>query len=295
MPSPPDGPSGAVDLSVVIAVRNEREHLADQLDALAGQSWDGTWEVVVADNGSTDGTAELVADRAANDPRLRLVAVPDARGAGAVRNAGAAAARGAAIAMCDADDLVGPEWVEAMGDALHAHPCVTGPLEVLRLNPPWLVRTRGVPPPDRPMTFHGAFALLPAGNFGMRRALWDRLGGFDPALVTHEDADLARRVHTAGIPVAFAPRALVHYRYRSGARILFRQGFRYGRDRPLVVRRCREAGTRIPRFAGWKSWVALVARLPSLRSRHGRAGYAWIAGVRLGLVVGNVRARTLYL
>jgi len=50
-----------------------------------------------------------------------------------------------------------------------------------------------------------------------------------------------------------------------------------------------------PRFAGWKSWIRLVARIPTLRSRAGRAQWLWIAGNRLGQIRGSVRFRTIML
>jgi glycosyltransferase involved in cell wall biosynthesis len=283
-----------VELSVVIAARNAAADLPVQLDALLAQQWDGEWEIVVVDNGSTDGTAAVVEAYAQRDARVRLVPAPDARGAGAVRNAGVQATSSVAVAMCDADDVVGPEWVTAMGDGLRSHDCVTGPLEVRALNPAWLVRTRGVPSATAPSTFHGLFPLLPAGNVGLRRAVWDAAGGFDPAVFANEDTDLSLRVHQQRADVFFDPRATIGYRYRSEARVLFAQGLRYGRSRAMVARRVRDAGLRVPRVAGWRSWLVLVGWLPRLTSPEGRASWCWVAGVRFGLLRGCVQYRVVY-
>jgi glycosyltransferase involved in cell wall biosynthesis len=273
-----------LDLAIVIPARNARASLPNQLDALLAQQWRGSWGVVVVDNDSNDGTPELVAEYASRDPRVRLTVASGAKGAAAVRNAGIAQTDARAIAMCDADDIVGPGWVAAMGDALAAHAAVTGPLEVVEHNPAWLVRTRGAPPRTEPATFHDLFPLLPAGNFGMQRAAWDKIGGFDPHVIANEDADLSLRVWERGISVHFAAEALVHYRYRTKARELFRQGFTYGTFRPLVARRARACGLRVPRAAGWRSWLVLVAWLPRLTTSEGRASWMWVAGVRSGLV-----------
>jgi GT2 family glycosyltransferase len=250
---------------------------------------------VVVDNDSSDTTPELVSEYAHRDSRVRLAHAHGLRGAAAVRNEGFAAARADAVAMCDADDIVGPHWVAAMGDALALHPVVTGPLDVRACNPAWLVRTRGAPPASEPATFHGLFALVPAGNFGMQRAAWERIGGFDPDVIANEDADLSLRVWQAGFDVAFAPGALVSYRYRDSANALFRQGLAYGTFRVLVARRARAVGLRVPRVAGWRSWLTLLRWLPRLVSAEGRASCAWVAGVRLGIARGCVRFRTLYL
>lgn len=294
MSAAPDPPA-IPELVVVIAARDARATIAAQLDALLAQSWDGTWCVTVVDNGSTDGTDALVEGYAARDPRVRLVRAPEARGAAAVRNAGVALTESIGLAMCDADDVVAPMWVRAMGDGLRHHPCVTGPLDVRTLNPDWLVATRGAPPLDAPMTFHGCFTMLPAGNFAMRRSVWDELGGFDASMITHEDADLALRAALAGHDAHFDPNARVAYRYRGEARVLFRQARAYGRFRPLIARRARAAGMAVPRIPGWKSWLLLLVWLPRLRHANGRAAYAWVAGARIGMVEGSIRARALYL
>jgi glycosyltransferase involved in cell wall biosynthesis len=285
-----------VDLSVIIPVRNGATTLRAQLDAVLGQQWSGSWEVVVVDNGSTDGTVEIANEVAGAHPRVRVESAPGVEGAGAVRNAGVALARGDAFALCDADDIVGPLWVAAMGDALRDHDAVSGPLEVTTLNPPWLVRTRGTPSLTAPATFHGCFPIMPAGNFGMRSGVWEQLGGFDPIVLANEDADLSLRARLAHVDVHFAPDALVHYRYRDDGPVLFRQGVRYGTYRVLVARRARRARVAgVPRFAGRRSWLTLIAWLPRTRDREGRASWLWVAGVRLGVLRGCFRYRTLYL
>ena len=288
--------SGAdVELSVLIPVRNGAGTLGAQLDALLAQSWAGAWEIVLADNGSTDGTHDLAQTVAQKDARVRIVSV-EGRGAGAVRNAAVGHSEAAAFAFCDADDVVGPHWVAAMGEALREHDAVTGPLIVDTLNPAWLVRTRGEPSPTEPMTFHGIFPIMPAGNFGMRRAAWDKLGGFDTEVIANEDAELSMRAWQSGIAVTFVPEAAVNYRYRAEARVLFDQGRRYGTYRALVARRARDAGVPgVPRVAGWRSWLTLLRWLPRVRTAEGRASLCWVAGVRCGVALGAVRYRVLYL
>src|SRR5579864_1647403 len=81
-------PPGGARLSIVIACRNEAETLPKQLDALAAQDWPGWWQVVVVDNGSTDGTAEVArrwADRISN---LEVVDASQRRGQAYARNVG---------------------------------------------------------------------------------------------------------------------------------------------------------------------------------------------------------------
>lgn len=285
-----------VALSVIIPARNVAETLRIQLDALAAQHWDHAWEVVVVDNRSTDATPAIVHEYAARDPRFRLVEAHGGDGVSYVRNRGIEAARAPAIAICDGDDIVGPHWVAAMGDALAEHEVVTGPMDVDGLNPAWLASTRGRFPEDGPRVYLGLFPVAPGGNVGMRKAAWERVGRYDEVFSGPEDADFSLRLWLAGIDVGFAPNAVLQYRYRAEAGALFRQGRFYGRGRPLVKKRIRSTGRATPsRIAGWKSWVTLLRWLPRLGTPEGRASWCWVAGNRLGDLEGSVIHRSLYL
>ena len=284
-----------MDLSVVIAARNAAETLGEQLDALLAQEWDGAWEIMVVDNGSTDATAALVGEYTRRDPRVRLVAAPDRTGPSYARNVGFEAATADAIASCDADDVVAPGWVRAMGDGLRVHACITGPLDVEQLNSVSLSESRGRLRSTGP-TWFGVFPIVAAGNLGIRRSTFTAVGGFDEGMRANEDHDLALRLALAGVVVHFEPAAVVHYRYRPSPRALWRQGLTYGAARPLMWRRVRDAGLPPPsRVAGWRSWAWLVVHLGSLRTPEGRAAWVWVAGNRLGQVRGSIRHRTVFL
>ena len=62
-----------VSLSVIIPVRNGADLLRDQLEALAQEDFDGEWETIVADNGSTDELPTVIEQYAGRVPGLRLV------------------------------------------------------------------------------------------------------------------------------------------------------------------------------------------------------------------------------
>src|SRR5262245_53435164 len=117
---------GDMKLSVIIPCRNAVKTIEAQLDALCQQEWEGGWEVIVADNGSMDGTREVVARFFGRLPPLLLVDASTRRGAGHARNVGVKAATGDAIVFCDADDEVGAGWLSAMGNALTRHDFVAG-------------------------------------------------------------------------------------------------------------------------------------------------------------------------
>ncbi len=286
-----------MELSVVVPAKNVAATLREQLDALVAQSWDADWEVVVVDNESTDETPEIVARYAADHPRVRLAEARGGTGVNFVRNRGIVVAEADHIAICDGDDVVGPRWVAAMGDALREHDVVTGPIDAERLNAPWLVRTRGLFPRDAPRDFYGIFPLAAGGNMGIRREVWERAGRFDEHLVgAVDDIELCLRLYEQHVPIAFAPEAIVHYRYRSDPGALFRHGRFYGRGRPLICRRLAEAGLPTPsRVSGWKSWALVVLWLPRLTTREGRAAWCWVAGNRFGQLEGCFIHRAVYL
>ncbi len=95
-------------VSVVTPVWNAEETLAETVASLRAQTR-GDWEMLLVDDGSTDGSRALAERLAAGEPRIRLLGWPDNRGAAAARNAGIRAARGRVVAFLDADDLWRPQ------------------------------------------------------------------------------------------------------------------------------------------------------------------------------------------
>src|SRR6202046_1895650 len=123
----------SMDVSVVMPVRNGMPHLAVQLDALARQTYQGRWEVIISDNGSTDDSADAVRAVADRVP-LRVIDSRDAPGAAGARAAAAQAAQGRLLLFCDCDDVAADDWVERMVAALGKYPAGGGPIDATSLN-----------------------------------------------------------------------------------------------------------------------------------------------------------------
>ena len=285
---------GNVDLSVVIPARNEEAHLGAQLDALLGQQWGGEWEVIIVDNGSTDGTAAVAAQYAAISPRVRYLLAAERADQSFAANAGVAAASASAVAFCDADDVVAVGWLAAIAEGLSEYDVVTGPNELDLLNPSWLASSRGRSV-NRPIgSFAGIFPLVRGNNYGVRSSVWQNVGPLKEGYFPVADVEFSLRCWLHGVQIVGLADAVVHYRYRGTAGGLWRQGFAYGSHRPMIARLLRDAGKPRPaRFAGWKSWILLALTAPLVVTRTGRARWLWLAGNRLGHVVGSVRNRTL--
>ena len=274
-------------LSVVIPARNAAATIGEQLEALLAQEWSRTWEVTVVDNGSTDATPEIVAALGDRDPRVRLERAVERTGIGYSRNVGIRASRADAIAMCDADDVVHPGWVAAIGEALQDVEFVTGPLDVHTLNADWLVRTRGLAIESGAGSFMGVFPFAHSCNVGFRRSLVDRIGYFDETLRNGSDVELSYRAWRDGVPLHYLDAAVVSYRYRTTLRDLWLQARAYGRAKPELVRRFRADGTQIETTRNWRGWLWLVRHAGLLVHREGRAA----VGLGCGESVRTARTR----
>jgi glycosyltransferase involved in cell wall biosynthesis len=225
--SMPTGPD-RVTTSVVIPARNAETVLGAQLEALAGQDHEGTWEVVVADNASTDGTAALVQGRVAKFPTLlRVVDASRARGINVGRNVGVENTTSERLLFCDADDLVEPSWVRLMVAALDGGDIAGTCVELERLNPPEVMRRRSI---DAPWHYEGM--VFPIGaSMGFRRTVWNAVGGFDETFNYGgwDEFDLCYQAQRLGFSVAWVDEPLVHYRIRPDWRGTLRQQFGVGR------------------------------------------------------------------
>ncbi len=279
-------------LTVVIPCRSEADLLAQQLAALADQEpGDGPWEVVVADNGSGGGLGPVVERFRSSVPGLRLVDAGDRPGAAHARNLGARAARGEWLAFLDADDVADRAWVRGMQQALTRSRFVASRWDGDLLNDSATRSSRTVGQ-ENGVQIYAYPAFLPhAGGcgLGVHREVHEAVGGFDEDMGLLEDTDYCWRVQLSGVPLEFAPEALVHIRLRPGRAGAFRQAYGYGRYNVLLYKRYLGRGMpRLPRSEGVKRLVRLLLRFGQVFSNRRRA-YLFALGFRLGRISGSFR------
>lgn len=274
-------------VTVVVPVRNGAPTIAEQLDALAGQALDHPWELVVADNGSTDSTVAVV-EREVADRRdatwdsVRVVDASAVPGSAHARNAGVAAAGGDLLCFCDADDVVEPGWLAALVRVAADHHLVGGRLDTETLNSAQVRSWR--PAPRATVSDTPSFA--PSGNCAIWADVYAALGGFDESFLKSHDVELSKRARAAGADLGFAPEAVVRYRLRSTLRGLAHQAFRAGRatvqlaaehpgqEPPVTARR-------VLARIGWS-----LSRSPYLLVASRRGTWVRVSAEGAGLVAG---------
>jgi glycosyltransferase involved in cell wall biosynthesis len=276
-------------ISVVLPVRDGMPWLDEQLAALAAQRCDEPWEIVVADNGSTDSSRAAAQAWADRGGAVRIVDAGARLGPAAARNIGVTAARGELLAFCDADDVVHPGWLAALVEGLGHADVVAGTFDSVSSN------GLGARAPSPAATAQLGF--LPAGlaaNLAVRRAAFEAVGSFDEDLLVGEDIDLCWRLQLDGFRFAVAQAAVVVRRERPELGALFRRALSYGRCGPRLYRRYRSRGARRDVAGSLRSWAWLVVALPRLRSAEVRRQWVRAAGVRLGRLLGSATERVFF-
>ncbi|MDN4481745.1 glycosyltransferase [Demequina muriae] len=218
-------------ISVIIPAYNAESTLDAQLSALAPQCREVGAEVLIADNGSIDGTAALARSWQTRLPRLRVIDASARRGPAAARNIGAAQATARALAFCDADDVVGPGWLSALVHALDHHDAVAGALDFAALN----TRSGGMgAAAGFPLSYLPGMRGAGSGNLAVTAAAFAEVRGFDEELRVGEDIDLCCRLQLAGYALHPCDEAVVHVRLRGGVVSAYRHAFAFGAaDRQL--------------------------------------------------------------
>jgi glycosyltransferase involved in cell wall biosynthesis len=199
-----------VDVSVVIPAYNAAGTIGRTLESIAAQDLDGAWEVIVADDGSTDETV-AIAERAG-----ATVLRQDHEGPGPARNRGVAAASAPVIAFTDADCFPAPGWLREGLRCLESADLVQG---MVRPDPS--VRRQ---PFDRTVGVGDAGGLFECANMLLRRELFDKVGGFEDWLDARigkplaEDVWFGTRARRSGARIAYCQNSEVqHAVFRRGA------------------------------------------------------------------------------
>lgn len=277
-------------VSIVIPTFNDRDWICDAVDSALAQSYEKC-EVIVVDDGSTDGTEALLRSRYRG--RIRYLHQPN-RGLGAARNTGLAMASGEYVQFLDADDILLPSKVATHVRALEddsRYSVVYSDFEFVDGSDITARTPSGFTPrycsgnvlknllEDNFVVVHAALS---------RRADVQSVHGFDESLHACEDYDLWMRLAAAERLFLFTPEVLVLYRRRTGSMS--------GRAYTQIAGTIR-AIRKVPSYAMLDDHLRRVhrRRVASLRSMMIRslavAMPRWIAGFATRMLSGLFPAR----
>lgn len=196
-------------VSVVLPTWNRLTYLRAAIESVRAQTWPA-WELIVVDDGSTDGTAEYLAELSRADERVRVITAVHGGTIAALRNRAIAAARGEYVAFQDSDDLWAPEKLAVQLAALDANPearwcfCSAQPIDADGTPQP--VVGRELRPPRSGWIVEHLLAQttgLTVPSVVVERRLLEEAGGFDEDLEFGEDHDLwlklAERAQCVGL------------------------------------------------------------------------------------------------
>ncbi|MEC7762637.1 MAG: glycosyltransferase family 2 protein [Pseudomonadota bacterium] len=226
--------------SIVIPVFNASDTLAETIEAIRAQTCTD-WEAILVDDGSTDGSRDLL-DGLAADPRFRPMRNPG-KGPSAARNHGVSKARGEIIAFCDADDLWDREKLARVA-AMFAQAdlsAVFGRVAFYPTGTQMPLRLSTVP--RSALTIPMLLAENPVctmSNLSIRTLAFRACGGFDEGMVHNEDLDLLVRLVAGGATIAGD--SALHLLYRTDARGLSSSLAKMRAGRQEVLRRAAALG-----------------------------------------------------
>lgn len=253
-------------VSAIVTSFNVRAYVSQAIESLLAQPYPNV-ELIVIDDGSTDGTAEIV-DRFRSEPRVRVFHQENA-GSAAARNAGARVARGTFLAFLDGDDVATEQRISAGVRALGNHPDAA--LAYGRID---LVDEQGLLLASRSnlSRYRSGWVanelryrnFIPFSTITVRPGAFWALGGFDETVRSSEDWEFLFRL-TCRYPVIFVDRRMVLYRVRRGSKTMDikakEQAIRAVQQKIFPTDRDGGTGHALPRLANACRWMGLAGTL----------------------------------
>jgi glycosyltransferase involved in cell wall biosynthesis len=284
--------------SVIFPTLNRRETVLVCLRALLRQTLEANaFEVIVVDDGSSDGTAEAVRAVAPEwQGRLLCLRHYPNRGINVARNRGIASARGEFLVITNDDTIAVPEFLAEHLRAHRRHPeenvAVLGRVTIAPELPP---------SPVAPLHLDASYAALQGRteldwtaffgcNISLKRSFLLRHGIFDPVLRWHDDKELAERLSHHGLRIIYQPAALSFHLHYLTVEDFLRNGEKDGRGLVAWYRRrpeCRDTLVKLGlRTRSFPTLSLRYAMADVLVNRYTRAAWLWLASV-----VGGVSQR----
>ncbi len=237
--------------SVIIPVRNGREQLKRCLESLEQQSVPRSdYEVIVIDDGSSDGSAEAAIQWGARVIRI------DSKGAAAARNRGIQEAKGQVLLFLDADCEADSEWIARISEPIGKDSTngTVGRFTSDQEN--WVARLIQIELEGRyhRMRHYDRIDFVNTATCGFTRELL-RNNLFDESFQKLEDLELSFRLARNGSRIVYLPRATVKHSHPESLWAYLKRKFRYAKAAPALYRRFPGkalAGSSTPQYRRWQ-------------------------------------------
>jgi glycosyltransferase involved in cell wall biosynthesis len=285
-----------MDASVIIPCFNVAKTISLQLDALKEQDYGGTWEIIIADNGSTDETLKIVEKYKEKLPILTVVSANERRGRPHALNVAAKIAKGDILLFCDGDDMADKAWVSSMAKAIQKYKFVAGSLKEGTFQNQKFSKSRQITQQNGLQKYYYPPFLDHAGggNLGIQRELHNFVGGFDETMLRLADTDYCWRLQLSGVQLYYEPSSVMFMRMRETWKGALGQKWQWGCYNVFLYKKYRPFG--MPELTwktGLKTWIELIKRVTRIRGRL--AFKRWILQVawKLGRIEGCIKYRVV--
>lgn len=214
-------------VSVIIPCLNEARSIGATIDSIRAQRYQGEYEIIAVDNGSTDDTVKIILDKGARLEHAKK------RGPAPAKNEGVKRSKGDIIVFIDGDCVPAEDWLSNMirgfknpeigcvaGEIMSSNKEVLSRLEEFLINKGHLLQKEHVE--------HHFMPYAAAANAAYKRHVMDKIGLFDENLFSGEDADFSWRMQLfTNYKVTYMPEAVVYHPHESSLKNLFKQKRRH--------------------------------------------------------------------
>ena len=295
-----DSAPGLPTVSVIMPIRNEADFIERSIGSILANDYPAEkLEVIVVDGMSSDGTRQIVARLAGDDPRVKVLDNPY-RIVPHAMNAGIRIAKGQVLIRIDGHTLVEPNYISEAVRVLHEHPDACGAGGILETVATTYVGRAIAAAMSNPVGVGAGNCRVGRPREGFVydvpfpaywRWVYDKVGLLDETLVRNQDDDLVQRVNQAGLKHYACPTIRSRYYSRASLRKLARQFYEYGFWRIRTLQKHKSPGQlrRVGPMVFVLLWLALiVGGFFWWPLRWALAGYAGL--YLLALIVGAVTA-----
>jgi len=228
-----------MEISVVIPVYNARNTIIDCLRSVAGQKAKPL-EIIVVDNGSTDGSWELLGEFSQAAKRVPIVLCRERkRGAASARNRGISLARGEMVAFTDADCVADIDWLQNINNSFNRNSVRAVAGNIFGYQPHKVVEKfqslytlRGLGSEKVFSRFTLTEGGFSTANLAVGKEVLRAVGGFNESLLVGEDHDLCARIYKKGFRIKYTPLAKVYHKHRDSVKKMLSQSYGFAKAHP---------------------------------------------------------------